>query len=451
MVPAVGAASAAALQRARTPPRPAARAAAAPLAATAAEDGDAAAAAAEARLSAWCAAAGGATPALEIAHFPLPGGARYRGLRATRDVAVGECVALVPLACCLHSQGPADWPHAGATPTARLAARLLQADAATPASPMRPWLDILPRDLASLGAFRFPADQLARDIQGYSPVLRVRARLEALDAVAAPHVLREAGPAADEAALAWANAVVRTRAFEIGQTATDACVLAFVPWLDMINHAHAEPHLEWTWQPEVAAMEVSAVRPLRAGEEATVSYGARDNDSFLLWGGFVSAEPNPLDTVEAFASLAAAAAWWVDGRIGPGLAGRTGAGTVTAVQAAAAAAEVDAAARAAAADAQEREELRTAVCLGASWEVDERLVDLLEALAAGEAGLGPRLADRAAVAAVRLRASQLLGASPTTLAQDEALLRGGELHPHTALCVQFRAAKKRLLHAYLAE
>jgi hypothetical protein len=114
---------------------------------------------------------------------------------------------------------------------------------------------------------------------------------------------------------------------------------------------------------------------------------------------------------------------------------------------------VDAAARAEAAAAVEqggeRDPLRTAVCLGAGWQVDERLVDLLEALAIREEGLGQQLAERAAVAAVRLRAAQVLSRWPTTVEEDEALLQAGGMTHHKALCVQFRAAKKRLLLTYL--
>ena len=410
---------------------------------------------AEERLTAWCADAGvwqGAS-ALAVARFPVPGGA-YRGLRATRDVAAGELVASIPLSLCIHSQTDADWPHAGATATARLAARLLQEEAAGDSSRMLPWLDVLPRDMAQLGLFGAPAAVLAEASQQYAPILRLRAQTEASDAVAAAPTLAALGSAASAAALTWANVMVRTRAFELGHSAGGACILAFVPWLDMMNHAHQDAHLEWAWSPDSGCMEVVATRALRLGEEATISYGTRDNDGFLLWGGFVSEEANPADSVEAFDSLADVAAWWCDTGIGAALAGREES-SLTAAQAAQLVAEVDAAARAEAAAAAaaggEREPLKTAVCIGAGWQVDERLVDLLEALASREDGISAAMATRAAVAAVRLRAAQLLSAWPTSAEEDEQLLSAGGMTHHEALCVQFRAAKKRLLASYLLQ
>jgi len=414
----------------------------------------AAEAAAEERLAAWCSQNGvwQGSAALAVTHFPIPGGGAYRGLRATRDVVPGEMVAAIPLALCIHSQTAADWPHAGATPTARLAARLLQEEALGATSHIAPWLAVLPRDMSELGLFSAPAAALAEHTQGYTPVLQMRAMAEAADALAALPTLAAVGGAASADALAWSNVMVRTRAFELGRTATDPCILAFVPWLDMMNHAQEDPHLEWAWNAASGRMEVVAARAIKAGEEATVSYGRRDHDGFLLWGGFVSPEENPADAVEVFSSLADAASWWSVSGVGAGLAGRDQS-SVSGAEAAAVAAAVDAAARAEAAAAVEqggeRDPLRTAVCLGAGWQVDERLVDLLEAMAIREEGLGQQLAERAAVAAVRLRAAQVLSRWPTTVEEDEALLQAGGMSHHKALCVQFRAAKKRLLLTYL--
>ncbi len=397
-------------------------------------------AAAEAAFSAWCAACGCPSPHLELAYFPVPGaaGATYRGLRAVRDVPAGVHVLSVPLAMCLHSQAPPDWPYAGSTPAARLATRLLAADATGADAPCRAYLDVLPRDMDGLGTFSLPARELADGVQGYAPLLRLRARMEELDACAQPQVLAHLGGAADAAGFAWAMAMVRTRAFEVIPG-----VDAFLPWFDLANHAHAGSQLEWSWDPDARAMQVHTVAPLAAGEEAFTTYGARDNDGFLLWGGFLAGD-NPHDTVEVFESLAQAAAWWVETGVGPHIAG-----------AAAAASSVplaDALRAADAIDASAREEsgpdLKVPVSLGADWNVDFRLVDLFEQLAAAEHELGPRLAERAAVAAVRARAAQALEAWPTSAAEDDALLASGKLRPSEAVCVQFRRAKKQLLLGY---
>ncbi len=396
-------------------------------------------AAAEAAFSAWCAACGCPSPLLELAYFPVPGadGATYRGLRAVRDVPAGVHVLSVPLAMCLHSQAPPDWPYAGSTPASRLATRLLAADLAGADAPCRAYLDVLPRDMDSLGLFSLPLRSLADGVQGYGPLLRLRARMEEMDAAAQPQVLAHLGGTADAAAFAWAMAMVRTRAFEVTPG-----VDAFIPWFDLANHAHTGSQLEWSWDPDARAMQVHTVQPLAAGEEAFTTYGARDNDGFLLWGGFLAGE-NPHDTVEVFASLAEAAAWWLQTGVGPHVAGATGASSVSLDDALRAAAAIDAAAR-----EEAGPDLKVPVCLGADWNVDFRLVDLFEQLAAAERELGPRVAERAAVAAVRARAAQAVAEWPTSAHEDGALLAAGQLQASEAVCVQFRRAKKQLLLGY---
>lgn len=233
----------------------------------------ASAAPAETRLASWCAENGCDTSSLRVHCFPLPNGTTSRGLQATRDLQPGEVLFRVPLALCMHSQTPPGWPFPGASPTARLAALVLQSD--TPGGRLQPWRDILPRDLASLGACCLEPGVLAAATRNYRPVLSLAARERAKDAADAPRVLAALGlPPGDASVYAWAAAMVRTRAFELGKTESDACVLAFVPWLDMLNHV-CEPSADWEWDAEGGAMEVCALRAIRAGEEVTVSYGPR--------------------------------------------------------------------------------------------------------------------------------------------------------------------------------
>jgi len=343
----------------------------------------------------------------------------------------------VPLGRCLHSQ-----LQPGSSPTSRLAAALLAAD--VPGSRLRPWLDVLPRQGDSLGAASLLEAELASLVQGYRPVLSLRAKHAAADAAAEAQLLASR-PGATRDDACWALQMVRTRAFELGRSASDSCLLAFVPWLDMLNHSN-DPCCDWAWDAEEEAMVVTAARALREGEEATVSYGARDNDAFLLCGGFVLTD-NVHDSVEVFTSLQDAAAWWVEAGVGVALGGD---GAMTRADAGLLAAAVDseARARAAAEEEEEKEELRLGVCIGPGWQVDERLIDLYEALAVRE--LGEEHAERAAIAALRLRAAQLLNASPTTMEEDAALeasLRAGD-EPTRAACVSFLRAKKSILLSY---
>jgi SET domain len=401
---------------------------------------------AERRFSDWCSAKRITSPALEVAFLSGNNGSFYRGVRATRPVAADVELFTVPLALCLHSLAPADWPCAGSTPAARLAIRLLQAYRAGPASEAHMYLSILPtpEETPALGAYHWAEEQLVADTQAYMPLLRLKRQLQQKDALArAPVVAEVGGGGADDALFDWAMTIVRTRAFEV---APGFDVL--VPMLDMCNHAHTDPGLEWRQEGE--CMVVRTLRPLQAGEEVTTSYGTKDSDGFLLFGGFVPQGENPHDAVEVFPSTAAAATWWMRHRIAAVLSGVDGDG----MDAATVGRVVDEVEERALEDGDEgastAEQRRTGVCLGPDWQVDDRLMDLFETLASLDRRLGDRVADRAAVAAVRIRAAQCLESEwPTSIEHDMQLLsEAGRLDWRTAACVQYRLAKKRILEGY---
>ncbi|CAN0415310.1 unnamed protein product [Ascophyllum nodosum] len=93
------------------------------------------------------------------------------------------------------------------------------------------------------------------------------------------------GPASSESdvapmALAWAFAMVRSRAFAGGDGR-----FAFVPFLDMANHGFA-PSTNFTFE-DPGAFRLRAMRDIRAGEEVTISYGERlDAEQLMVQYGF---------------------------------------------------------------------------------------------------------------------------------------------------------------------
>lgn len=384
---------------------------------------------AEASLLSWCRSRGACSKALDVSVL-----SSVRGLRATRSVAPGTHLFSVPLELCISSEsGPAEW-----TPEARLAARLLEEDAA-PGSPFRPWLDVLPRDVSHFGAF-FDFDERTRS---YAPLKRLRSRLAALNAVAEPTVLehlRRSGVRASPALFAWAVALVRTRAFE-ATPGTDV----FVPFLDLANHSPRDACLAWDWDPASQSMVVSSCGAgLVAGTEAFNSYGERDNDSCFLYGGFV-VQNNEDDTVEVFDTLAAASEWWVTSRVGAMLAGNDGPGAVGAEEARTVARALEAAAAQHA--ARSGEAACAGLALGHGFDVDGRLVDLFEALASRE--VGPRLAPEAATAAVCMRAKELLDSWPAQQPQRCEIAEEDVVARRNDLCDQLMAAKRSLLATFL--
>ena len=147
--------------------------------------------------------------------------------------------------------------------------------------------------------------------------------------------------------------------------------------------------------------------------------------------------------MEAFIDLEHAAAWWVDSRVGVSLGGTA---CVTSREATDLAAAVDAAARAdsAASDGQGGDgQLRDAVHIGPGWQVDDRLVELFERLTTLE--LDASLAERAAIAAVRARAAQLLDEAWPELdgAAADSLRQAG-----AGACIEWQASKRAILASY---
>lgn len=103
----------------------------------------------------------------------------------------------------------------------------------------------------------------------------------------------------------WAAACVRSRGFALGDE-----LFAVAPFLDMANHT-ARPNAEVGTQAitrlggaPTGNLQLVATRPIKAGEEVTISYGpALTNEQLFTRYGFTLEPPPPRDGV-AFACVA---------------------------------------------------------------------------------------------------------------------------------------------------
>ena len=123
----------------------------------------------------------------------------------------------------------------------------------------------------------------------------------------------------------WSLSCVRSRAIELSSDGQGGATRAMlVPYVDMLNHKHVDPNVEWTTvavpDDDASASEnktklvvaLLAKKDVRAGEELTICYSAETSlDGFCLFMGFLGGH-NPHDSVELFKTTAHAAAWYVD-------------------------------------------------------------------------------------------------------------------------------------------
>jgi len=93
--------------------------------------------------------------------------------------------------------------------------------------------------------------------------------------------------------LAWAFACVRSRSLRLGDD-----MFAFVPFLDMANHAH-KPNAAFRLDEASGAIELVALGDVAPGDEVTISYSGPEgltNQRFMAQYGFVPTG-NPADRI----------------------------------------------------------------------------------------------------------------------------------------------------------
>lgn len=210
-------------------------------------------------------------------------------VRASRPLSPGEPVLRMPRHLMVI-----DNELAGATgapgvrdprPRDALAA-WLPLEASAPASRWRPYLDVLPRQLAALPMFRGPAELAAltgtvahalatdeaRDVHDTYGRLssELRARLSLAD-------------------FAWGCALVMSRGFHAPGTFEHR--VAMVPLIDMCNHGHGDT--SWSYDPREGFV-VTTERALAAGDELHFPYGDRSNTQLVVHYGFALPD-NPVN------------------------------------------------------------------------------------------------------------------------------------------------------------
>jgi histone-lysine N-methyltransferase SETD3 len=254
-------------------------------------------------LADWLIQRGAAFPAVAVEHDA----AGSRLLRAVADIAAGQVVVRVPRRLFITPELARTSPIGRRifaadldipTSHAFLAAYLLH-EKQRPASPLRPYLDSLPKAFPTAPLF-FRREQLAA-LQGTLALAKLVRRKAVLfhDYKA----LRGAVPAFAETSLRdyfWARTVVVTRVF--GVTLGGAATEALVPMADMMNHRRP-PDVEWAYHEAEDAFLMTAVHDVAKGKEVHDSYGRKSNGRFFVHYGF-AVPHNPDDEAEVRLALA---------------------------------------------------------------------------------------------------------------------------------------------------
>ncbi|PRW55940.1 set domain [Chlorella sorokiniana] len=157
--------------------------------------------------------------------------------------------------------------------------------------------EVLPAPLALTLPLCFPAELLP-ELQHGAIIAAAQAQQQRLAALfpGLSGAMCEGGPSW----LQWSFACVRSRAFELRKDC-----FGFVPFLDGANHA-PDPSCDFRLSADGHAVELVALHPLQAGDEATISYtgpAGMTNQRLMAQYGFVFTGGNPADRLQ-FAALA---------------------------------------------------------------------------------------------------------------------------------------------------
>ena len=397
--------------------------------------------------------------------------ARGRGVYAVVDIKAGERVLTVPYSACISQAGlgkgasalaDPEPPFENATPAECVAWHLLVArggDASTNRDAWKPYVDALPAAVDSPTSGLWDRKEVAELQIGeavFKAALTLGKDAKTARTIAASGAVPGGGDERDFAERwQWSLSCVRSRAIELssdGQGGATRAIL--VPYVDMLNHKHVDPNVEWTTvavpDDDASASEnktklvvaLLAKKDVRAGEELTICYSAETSlDGFCLFMGFLGGH-NPHDSVELFKTTAHAAAWYVDA-----FKSESGERVVDPAKAAAVAAAF-------ANKAGPGVELR----MGWGGRVADVLVDMLVYF--NKQIMPDDDPHTMAAHAVRVRCSELVAAFPTSAEEDLAWLekqsRASDADAETRrrnerrkLAVEYRLRKKALLQHFI--
>ena len=280
---------------------------------------------------AWSAAPpGAACPSVS------PTAAAAAAAEASRDVAEGEPVLSLPLemGICDYQDGhpPDSWDTMSNAPWGAASRAASSRNAPSPTTPNGPLPRPRPRRRARIPP---PVD---RRCSAGTP--RRRRRAEMRGAVKTWHAKLEAAcpsalAGADVDAFAAAVSVVHSRTYGVAGEKGEGYFRALLPLADLLNHAGDEydpeasfsassasgdkkppmwppagdkDNVAWSALDDSGTIAFAATKPLAPGDEATMSYGERSNDHFLMYYGFTPPR-NPHDDVVVFQDIEHALSW----------------------------------------------------------------------------------------------------------------------------------------------
>ena len=237
---------------------------------------------------------------------PIPGPS-VRGLVALRPVPAGDVVLKIPLEHCLREPRflpPELVEEIGGVPDSftwdiRLGIKVLEAVKGRESALWSGYAQLLPRPETVACPMLLPP-ALLTELQHPSMAAAAEAQQERLRDLFPDMVPpADAPPEMFPSPLMWAWAMVRSRGFAAGSEA-----FAFVPFLDMANHADI-PSCNFEYAPADGCFYLRALRALPPGAEATISYGeGYDNQRLFAQYGFVEPGGNPQDRLPGLEGLA---------------------------------------------------------------------------------------------------------------------------------------------------
>ena len=402
----------------------------------------------------------------------------------------GEPVLRLPLemGICDYQAGhpPETWEVMSNAPWGvRLACRLLQERTKGDDSTFAPYVALLPDSVP--GSPLMYTDDEVTSLQYPPAVAEAREMRDAVQTWF--RKLESEAPAslagADLEAFKRAVSVVHSRTYGIASAAegNEGYFRALLPLADLLNHggdeypetalspagtkggraneapaaakwpaSHCSDNIAWSELSDEGVIEFAATRPIASHEEASMSYGERGNDHFLMYYGFVPPR-NPHDDVVVFSDVDHALSWHMVFHPELWDAGDEAETNVREAAARAAVREVEKALKSTSDGALIASEPRLKVLPGG--RCDARLISAFAAAYAGtDTGVeGGKQVDQvdidSAHADIARRCAELLRGMPTSLSEDYVVAGDVESFPRVSegarTAAAYRAHKKEVL------
>ena len=234
-----------------------------------------------------------------LGYFPLPGGAKLRGVVALRDMKKGDVMIRIPYEVAVNLGPEGEDPTMPGLNILQQYCEALKPDAQLDGIDRSPYHRMLPEYMGTdcLGSTDFFSDEALTALQAPMVVeetvkRRVRTKMRFEDRDDSFPAWIDGEPVSEQH-LRWAVWLITSRILTVAGDADEGLSYRLlIPFLDMCNHDRSSPHVLTGRAVPGGELKVVAGAPVQAGEQINICYGGgvAGNDRFIQDYGFLDSE-----------------------------------------------------------------------------------------------------------------------------------------------------------------